>query len=439
MGVRVRQKQQGGPWWVFATHQGRRTSKQVGDKKAAVALAAKMQAKIALGDFRFEEPQRPPTFRETAERWLESYAKVHCRPSTYDGYRRLLERFAFPRFGTTLFPEISREDLKGLIAEMGARGLSKSTIRFTIAPIRELFNHAIDDGAKLANPAARVGRFFKDKADRRLQITPLNAEEVERLLDAARAFDQARTDYPIRMIQPSAALFLLCAVRTGLRLGELLGLQWGDLDIHGRFIEVRRQYTRGRTELTKSGKIRRVDMSRQLCEAFRGAREIRRAQRAIQGKDLDPGERVFQNGAGSPLDESSIRNRILGPCLRDAGLRHIRFHDLRHTFASLLLANGESLVYVKDQLGHHSIQITVDTYGHLIPGANKAAVDKLDAAPICTPGAPTQRVETREGSQLAESIGGADGIRTRGLLTASQARSQLRHSPTSIGRSTEMI
>jgi integrase len=73
--------------------------------------------------------------------------------------------------------------------------------------------------------------------------------------------------------------------------------------------------------------------------------------------------------------------------LAKAGLRRIRFHDLRHTFASLLLQNGESLVYVKEQLGHSSIQVTVDTYGHLIPGANRAAVDRLDDATSRNPDA----------------------------------------------------
>lgn len=155
MGVTIRQK--GSKWYVFITHQGRRKAKAVGDKKAAEQVASKLRAKLALGDFQIEEPERPPTFQEQAERWLETYAKVHCRPSTYDGYRRLLHRFAYPRFGTKPFPEVDRGDLKGLIAAMGSRGLSKSTIRFTVAPIREMFNHAIDDGAKLGNPAARIG------------------------------------------------------------------------------------------------------------------------------------------------------------------------------------------------------------------------------------------------------------------------------------------
>jgi len=156
-------------------------------------------------------------------------------------------------------------------------------------------------------------------------------------------------------VRPSISLFLLCAVRTGLRLGEVLGLQWGDLDFAGRFIEVRRQFTKGRLDLTKSGKIRRVDMSRQLSEAFRQAQEIRETEITIEGRKFDPEEPIFRNGAGHRLDPSRVSKTILKRCLLLAGLRHIRFHDLRHTNASLLLANGESLVYVKDQLGHHSI------------------------------------------------------------------------------------
>jgi integrase len=87
---------------------------------------------------------------------------------------------------------------------------------------------------------------------------------------------------------------------------------------------------------------------------------------------------VFTDTEGHPLRKENFARRVLDPICKKAGLRRIRFHDLRHTFASRLLQNGESPVYVKEQLGHASIQLTVDTYGHLIPGANKAAVDRLD-------------------------------------------------------------
>ena len=81
---------------------------------------------------------------------------------------------------------------------------------------------------------------------------------------------------------------------------------------------------------------------------------------------------------GQVIDKGNLRGRVFYKVLIKAGLRRIRIHDLRHTFASMLIQNGESLAYVRDQLGHHSIQITVDTYGHLVPGANRQAVDRLD-------------------------------------------------------------
>jgi integrase len=90
---------------------------------------------------------------------------------------------------------------------------------------------------------------------------------------------------------------------------------------------------------------------------------------------------VFVRENGRLLDPNDLRRQILYPALDAADVRRVRFHDLRHTFASMLIAQGEGLPYIRDQLGHFSIQMTVDIYGHLVPGTNRAAVDKLDDAP----------------------------------------------------------
>ncbi|MDP2602489.1 MAG: tyrosine-type recombinase/integrase [Deltaproteobacteria bacterium] len=87
---------------------------------------------------------------------------------------------------------------------------------------------------------------------------------------------------------------------------------------------------------------------------------------------------MFARPDGRPLDPNDLRRQIFYKALSLAGMRRVRFHDLRHSFASLLIGQGENLVYIKDQLGHASIQMTVDTYGHLIPSSNRIAVDKLD-------------------------------------------------------------
>src|SRR5262249_18452522 len=94
--------------------------------------------------------------------------------------------------------------------------------------------------------------------------------------------------------------------------------------------------------------------------------------------DASPGVLLLHRGL---LNKENLRTRVLSRCLTKAGLRHGRIHDLRHAYASLLMQQGESLAYIRDQPGHHSTQVTVDIYGHLVPGWNKAAVDRLDDTP----------------------------------------------------------
>lgn len=167
------------------------------------------------------------------------------------------------------------------------------------------------------------------------------------------------------------------ADRTCLRLGEARALQWQDIDFNSRFILVR--HTRGKKTLTspKSGKQRRVDMSTKLTETLKTLLVERKKDALRNGVGGVP-PWVFISTKGTPVHAENFRNRIWFRLLPKAGLRRIRILDLRHTLASLLLEQGESLAYVKEQLGYHSIRMTVDTYGHLVPGGNKEAVDKLD-------------------------------------------------------------
>jgi integrase len=151
-----------------------------------------------------------------------------------------------------------------------------------------------------------------------------------------------------------------------------------DIDWHGGFILVQRNQVKGIITSPKSHQRRRVDMSSQLAATLLALRRHQR-ERYLE-KGLAVPEWVFASLDGEILEERNVRTAFTR-LLDKAGRRHIRIHDLRHTFASLLLQQGESIVCVKEQLGHSSIQITVDTYGHLIPGANRVAVDGLDDAP----------------------------------------------------------
>jgi integrase len=234
---------------------------------------------------------------------------------------------------------------------------------------RWLRTYAHIHGVLYANPAARIGRFLRRTKDRRADVNPLTREEVACLLDAARQH------------VPRYHPLFLCAVRTGMRMGELLGLQWWDIDFHSRFIEVRRAIVRGKVVPTKSGKIRRIDMSQQLTATLKEL-WVRRKEETLRKGWGEVPEWVFVNEGGRLLDPNNVRKRVFYRCLEKAGIRRVRFHDLRHTFASLLIAQNESPKKIQELLGHHSIQVTMDIYGHLYAEENRKVIDSLDDIPV---------------------------------------------------------
>ena len=158
------------------------------------------------------------------------------------------------------------------------------------------------------------------------------------------------------------------------------------VDFQGNLLHVQRSYSHGHLSTPKSGKSRLVDMSDQLRTVLLEHRE-QLAERfggqqpsvEIPGVDKNPQvvQFVFPNRKGGPISGDNLRKRVFYALLRETGMR-FRFHDIRHTFASLLLAQGESLHYVKEQMGHSSITTTVNVYGYLVPGSNRIAVNRLD-------------------------------------------------------------
>ena len=128
-----------------------------------------------------------------------------------------------------------------------------------------------------------------------------------------------------------------------------------------RFIVVQHNYVRREHTTTKSKKSRRVDLSRELRRVLIELRDRRLLEAFLEGKNDISNELVFPSPDGSILDPDNLYHRYFQPVLAKSGLRKIRLHDLRHTFGSLLIQSGASLVYVKEQMGHRSIQVTVDT------------------------------------------------------------------------------
>ena len=282
---------------------------------------------------------------------------------------------------------------KALINDLISKDLSRNTIRNALCVIRGLFNYAIEEGLVESNPAARLGRFTRSAKTPQSKGIALTTVEVKEFLKAAEEICPAY--YP---------LFLM-AVRAGLRRGELVAVQWGDIQLGGdhdsqRFIVVQHNYVRREHTTTKSKKSRRVDLSRELRRVLLELRDKRLLEAYLKGKNDISGELVFRSPEGTILDPDNLYHRLFLPVLAKAGIRRIRLHDLRHTFGSLLLQNGASIVYVKEQMGHSSIQVTVDTYGHLIPGANVCFVDRLDG--VGTEEAKTSPHQSATPAQLGE-------------------------------------
>lgn len=228
---------------------------------------------------------------------------------------------------------------------------------------------------------------FKGGAGKR-SIDPLTREELAKLLDTAQTHAIQRageTVYPYR----GHHAFLLLLARTGLRLGEALALQWGDVDLNGGFLTVRRAWVKGKITTPKSHKTRRVDLSSQLRGVLRerwAARYERvvaidaEAQAAIEAERAAALDAWVFSEEKNPADPDNFRKRIFEPLLTTAELRKVRIHDLRHTFASLMLQAGKELLNVSQQLGHHSASFTLERYGHLIPRDRRGEVDCLDDA-----------------------------------------------------------
>ncbi|MFC1512104.1 tyrosine-type recombinase/integrase [Candidatus Latescibacterota bacterium] len=348
-----------GIWWIFISHKGKRTAKKIGrNKKRAFEIAQTIEAQFSLGDLGIiDKKKNESTFGEYAKSYLEISLPASCKISTQKNYKYILEKNVLPEFGNTKITDINRYKIKQFLLKQFNSGYSASTVNHIKCAISNVLNLAVDDEIINANPAHRLGNFLKkEELNINKKITPLTREELSDLMKVFK--EKFPNDYPLA----------LTLARTGMRFGEALGLQWGDIDFENRSIHIQRSYIKGRIDTPKSGKTRKVDMSIQLTETLK----------ELKNKCGSNSEWIFINKNKNPINGENWRRRIFYPVIKLARIKKIRIHDLRHTYASLLLQLGTPMIYVRDQLGHSSIRITVDTYGHLVPGGNKEVVDKLD-------------------------------------------------------------
>jgi integrase len=303
---------------------------------------------------------------------------LRLKLSSQETYEQIIRIHLTPVLGSTPLRDLTRDDVKAFLANRTQAGLGPERIRLALNVLCACLNSAVEAGHLPSNPAVRLGR-YTEQPDAPLETVEIfTSAELDRLLDTAER--QTPDFYPL----------VLLLARTGLRIGEAMTLQIGDLDFTRREVWVRRTWGTGKRAhgdraigSPKSRRLRRVDMSQQLSDVLQGHLGLREAEAILANRSPVPW--LFGDSRG-PMSRNMFQwqwRRLL----HRAGVRHRKAHTLRHTFASQLIQNGESLAYVRDQLGHHSIEMTVDVYTHLIPGGNKAAVDRLDSPTIRNPAA----------------------------------------------------
>jgi integrase len=291
-----------------------------------------LEARLAIGINVFEEQKEPtplapsiPTLLSFSKIWLET-VEHERKPSTAGFYGQYLRLYVLPSFGELTLDRIERDAVKQFIARLRSRGLAKNTIRLAVTTLRAVLTAAVEDRLIQYNPALGLGRFVKSEKPQR-EAASLKASEVDRLLGAA------RTNLPFQ----DYAL-LLTALRAGLREGELAGLAWSHIyfgdseEDPERYILVQRNYDRrwSRRMLTpKSTKTRRVDMSRELRRVLWQLRDERLAEAPSPQPKLSD-KLVFPSQAGTPIEMNNFSERTFKPLVEQAGLRRMRFHDLRH-------------------------------------------------------------------------------------------------------------
>lgn len=314
------------------------------------------------------------TFGELAAEWLaEQKQRLDANemsPRTFESYEMALRRHVLPEFASRQVRGIQPDELVGWIRRLRAAGYAPHTVHNYWAPINLVLRHAVRHGVLVANPADRLTSSERPKPGsgrRRF----LDKHEMQRLLDNAPA------RYRVAIV---SGLF------SGLRLSELLGLTWADIDLRGDTIRVRFQMGRdGQRRPLKTAAARRdVILMREL------ATELRR--RRVASAFSSATDLVFCSNTGRTIGHRHLTARGLEKAATRAGLEGVTFHVLRHTFASILIAQGRDPVFVSGQLGHANPAITLKVYAHLFDAARHAqeAREQLEAeygALVRSPGA----------------------------------------------------
>jgi integrase len=341
------------------TGRRRQTRVSAGTRKELEALQAKTLHEIQAGSY--VEPTTL-TVGQFLDQWL---AALTVRGASLERYDRAVRGRIVAALGAIPLAKLTPQRIQAFYRELADAGLCSTTAAFHHTVLRKALGQAVAWRLVPVNVAAAVPR----PRPRHIEMATWSAEQ-------ARQFLMNTLDDPL------SALWQL-ALSTGLRRGELLALRWPDVDLARGTISIQRTQTRTKRGLeegevkTRAGK-RRLSLSASTTEALRAHRHAQVAQRLALGGAWTDENRVFERGDGRRLRPDVLHRRFKKRIAR-AGVPDIRLHDLRHTAATLMLANGENPKIVAERLGHSSIAITMDLYSHVTEDMQRAAAERLDS------------------------------------------------------------
>jgi integrase len=298
--------------------------------------------------------------------WLQDTVRQRVRERTHIRYRQLIELQVLPALGNIKLQKLSPQHLQKLYNQKLEEGYAPQTVKH----IHRVLHRALKDALRWQLVSRNVCDAVDAPRVPRKEMQVLTGDQAQQLLEAAKG-------------DPLEALYVL-ALTTGMRQGELLGLKWEDVDITLGTVQVRRTIARlpgkGFTvSEPKSAKSRRkIHLTRLAVEALKRHRIRQSEARLAAGPAWSEQGWVFCNAVGKPIEAGNMIRRSFRPMLDKAGLPAIRFHDLRHSTATLLLSLGIHAKVVQELLGHSQISLTLDTYSHVLPSMQEEAVSRLD-------------------------------------------------------------
>lgn len=354
--------------WVGSAHMGyepgRRVRKHVFGKTRA-EVVEKLKPLLKARDDQRPVPDARLKLGTFLRTWLEDVARPSIRASTYSSYHDIVELHLVPGLGHIRLAKLSPADVQAFLVHKQASGLSASRVHY----LHRVLRRALSIAERWSLVSRNVAKLVDPPRLSKREITPLTPGQAAVLIASSK-------DHRLHALW-------VTALGTGLRQGELLGLRWEDVDMDGGRLSVRHTLQRVDGVLTllepKTERSRRtIALPEVVLAVLRAHLTHQKMERLVAGSGWVMTDHVFTTRRGTPLDAATV-TRCFQRGLKAAGLPHRRFHDLRHSAATFLLAQGFTLEDVKNLLGHSSIVLTSNTYGHVLERRQKQVAKGMDA------------------------------------------------------------